>query len=278
MYLAGKFPSSTMYTALCVCRCVFQLCTSVWGPAAVFFVLRVPERFGQCQSTVRAGRHEAQLRPAACPRWPGLHDEPRQLMNVHFSALPWQPLPCPLPSPLHPPHVSYSEIMFMPFQLCWSACCEETEWWQRKGSNCDAEAYLFPSSLSSFFELKWKISEGWKLIQLCTSQCFKIILVTWFGKSTVKSVVLFLCSENCPSWLQHFATSPCCCRLHTSSYQARRSSSGASLMSEVTGLPHWTRKNDKGIICPALTAAIKWTGGRDVYQAVCTHPQSREEV
>lgn len=67
-----------------------------------------------------------------------------------------------------------------------------------------------------------------KLIQLYATQ-------RSVGKSTLKTVVPFLCLGNCPSWLQHFVTSPCCRHLLTSSFQARCSSS-------VWG--HWTPSLD----------------------------------
>lgn len=77
-----------------------------WG---VFYSYVTSCRFS-CWSTVRVGCHEAHLWPAACPRCahlcdlpagrPGWRDEPRQLMNVHFSAVPCQPHPLsPIPSP-----------------------------------------------------------------------------------------------------------------------------------------------------------------------------------
>lgn len=158
-----------LYHVICVCFGRSAACEVL---PLYFCVHRVPECPGQCRSAVRVGCHEAQLWPAACPRCAQLCDLPaggQASMMSHDSS--WMCISRLCPANLSSPPTS---LVFFWDCVYFSSVGQHAARSDRNDGR-GGEAYLFPSF---FVEFEWKMSKGWKLTQVYTTQCFKIGLVT----------------------------------------------------------------------------------------------------
>lgn len=151
-------------------------CTSVYFSCAAVFEVQplsspcawvfwtVPVNF-TCQSSWSTALTSCRLTVAG-PAWWGT--TAHECAFLRFS-LPTSPMPPPFLSP------SCSGVFFWDYMSAISALLVSIQWGDRNDCRGGAASMM----LRCFFEFTWKVSEKWDLMQLYTTQCFRLGLVTW---------------------------------------------------------------------------------------------------